>query len=1077
MRKLFLVTASILVLSLPVKAQTSCSLVSQCPAASVPLSGSEILYIIQGGISKQIAAGALLSVGSSSVTIGTTPIIGGTNGSIEYNNSGVFGELATTGSGNVVRGNSPTLVSPTLGTITSGVWNATAIGYAYGGTGLLALGTANQCLTTNSLVTAMVWASCSSVTNLTIGTTTISGGTNGYVEYNNGGVLGELSTTGSGGVVRATSPTLVTPNLGTVASGTWNGTVIGYAYGGTGLTALGTANQCLTTNSGATAMVWAACSSGAVNLTVGSTTISSGTNGYVEYNNGGVLGEIATTGSGNIVRATSPTITSPTLVAPALGTVASGVWNGTTIGYAYGGTGLTALGTANQCLTTNSGVTAMTWAACTAGANNLIIGTTTITSGTPGDIEYNNSGVLGELATTGSGRVVLATSPTLVTPALGTPSALVLTNATLLPISGITGLGTGVGTALADNAGATGGFAAISGTLTPGDCVTVGVGPTIADAGGACTTGGGGGTVSSGTAGQVTYYASSGTTVVGATTGTGVITAIGNNVNASGGLLTTAITTLGSLTSASTLATIGTIGTGVWHGTVVGYLYGGTGLSALGTSNQCLTTNSGATAMAWANCNSGGTVNSGTGGYLAYYATTGTAVSGATTGAGVLTALGITTGSSGGFASISGTLTSGHCLQAGASGVIVDAGAGCGGSGSGTVNSGTASQFAYYATTGTAVSSMATTNALAGPNVNNVVALGADPTGVSDSSTAFQTALTNARTGGSVYIPCGDYKISSGLSVTISASEGLGIRGGGIDCTSINASSPSTLLSVSLSSESALTIEDLTITTNTATTASTAIYLTNNAPIASPHSTPTTISNVALHGADGYNITDYWGVGIIVNSVSYVNFYGFSVAGNSGGGTIAVDLIGSASGYAVVANFDACTFNGVKAGIYYQNYVQGVAVTNSNFNGFEQNGDYGIEVVGTTGVGQLSVANSQFGQIGIYVPGVIASALITGNLFIVSQVTNAINGEFLESTFHGNYVDSSNASANGFTFTSGSAYNVVTGNVFSDLSGGVVINSGANNNNVLGNNYVNVTTKVSDNGTADVVGCPSGTCP
>lgn len=36
-------------------------------------------------------------------------------------------------------------------------------------------------------------------------------------------------------------------------------------------------------------------------------------------------------------------------------------------------------------------------------------------------------------ATTGSGNVVLATSPTLVTPALGTPSALVLTNATGLP--------------------------------------------------------------------------------------------------------------------------------------------------------------------------------------------------------------------------------------------------------------------------------------------------------------------------------------------------------------------------------------------------------------------------------------------------------------------------------------------------------------------------------------------------------------------------------------------------------------------------------------------------------------------
>ena len=51
---------------------------------------------------------------------------------------------------------------------------------------------------------------------------------------------------------------------------------------------------------------------------------------------------------------------------------------------------------------------------------------------------------------TGSGAVVLATSPTLVTPALGTPSAAVLTNATGLPVAtGISGLGTGVATFLA----------------------------------------------------------------------------------------------------------------------------------------------------------------------------------------------------------------------------------------------------------------------------------------------------------------------------------------------------------------------------------------------------------------------------------------------------------------------------------------------------------------------------------------------------------------------------------------------------------------------------------------------------
>lgn len=58
---------------------------------------------------------------------------------------------------------------------------------------------------------------------------------------------------------------------------------------------------------------------------------------------------------------------------------------------------------------------------------------------------------------TGSGALVFANTPTLVTPVLGTPTSGTLTNCTGLPVStGVSGLGTGVATALAVNVGSAG---------------------------------------------------------------------------------------------------------------------------------------------------------------------------------------------------------------------------------------------------------------------------------------------------------------------------------------------------------------------------------------------------------------------------------------------------------------------------------------------------------------------------------------------------------------------------------------------------------------------------------------------
>ena len=67
----------------------------------------------------------------------------------------------------------------------------------------------------------------------------------------------------------------------------------------------GNSGKVLTTNG--TDASWTASSSG---LTIGTTTITSGTDGYILYNNAGTLGHLATTGSGSVVRAGGPTIAS-----------------------------------------------------------------------------------------------------------------------------------------------------------------------------------------------------------------------------------------------------------------------------------------------------------------------------------------------------------------------------------------------------------------------------------------------------------------------------------------------------------------------------------------------------------------------------------------------------------------------------------------------------------------------------------------------------------------------------------------------------------------------------------------------